>query len=93
VRANSVHTSLDAIKEAGNCVFIPYEALIPYCERKVRHTTGQVFEFKWTMKILIEKELPFSALQQQDLDESNTVLIKQEFLQEEGSDEFSLMID
>jgi len=60
IRAHSVHTSLDSVKGKGDCAFIPYEALIPYCERKVMHTTGQVFEFKWTMTIRIKS--PASSL-------------------------------
>jgi len=62
IRAHSVHTALDKIQDGGDCAFIPYEALIPYCERKVIHTTGQVFEFKWTMTILIERLLVPSLL-------------------------------
>jgi len=61
VSANSVHTSLDSIKEAGNCVFIPVDALAPYCERKVKDAVGKIFEYQWIMKIFIETEVPSSA--------------------------------
>jgi hypothetical protein len=70
VRAHSVHTPLHKVQTSCDCAYIPYVALTHFCERKVEHSTGQIFEYKWTMGIRIDStELSGMDMEEHDKEE------------------------